>query len=112
MENLYSLESIKHSIDNNNMVLVYFGSKTCGVCTDLKPKVDEMLKEYPKIKSIYVDVDKSHNIAVSYNFFTVPAILVFVEGKLTIREARYISIRELNKGILRYYNLLFRTKIE
>lgn len=106
MENFYSLELIKQSIDSNNIVLIYFGNKTCGVCVDLKPKVEEMLKEYPKIKSIYVDVEKSHNIAVSYNFFTVPAILVFVEGKLTIREARYISVLDLSNKISRYYNLL------
>ncbi len=106
MEDYDSLESIKQSIDSNNMVLIYFGNKTCGVCTDLKPKVEEMLKEFPKIKSIYVDVDKSNNIAVSYNFFTVPAILVFVEGKITIREAGYISVRDLSNKITRYYKLL------
>ncbi|WP_313133273.1 thioredoxin family protein [Anaerocolumna sp.] len=106
MKDYDSLESIKQSIDSNNMVLIYFGNKTCGVCTDLKPKVEEMLKEFPKIKSIYVDVDKSNNIAVSYNFFTVPAILVFVEGKITIREAGYISVRDLSNKITRYYKLL------
>lgn len=106
MEDYDSLESIKQSIDSNNMVLIYFGNKTCGVCTDLKPKVEEMLKEFQKIKSIYVDVDKSNNIAVSYNFFTVPAILVFVEGKITIREAGYISVRDLSNKITRYYKLL------
>ena len=106
MENYDSLELIKQTIDSNDMVLIYFGNKTCGVCTDLKPKVEKVLEEYPRIKSIYVDIEKSHNIAVSYNFFTVPAILVFVAGKVTIREARYISVPDISNRISRYYNLL------
>jgi len=106
LENYDSLELIKQTIDSNDMVLIYFGNKTCGVCTDLKPKVEKVLEEYPRIKSIYVDIEKSHNIAVSYNFFTVPAILVFVEGKVTIREARYISVPDISNRISRYYNLL------
>lgn len=107
MEIFDSKELIEESIISNDMVLIYFGSKTCGVCVDMKPKVEEMLKEYPKIQSIYVDVEKSHKIAVSYNFFTIPGIIVFVEGKETIREARNISILDLNNRISRYYNLLF-----
>jgi len=46
VEDYDSLELVKQSIDSNNIVLIYFGNKTCGVCTDLKPKVEEMLKEY------------------------------------------------------------------
>ncbi len=107
METFDTIELIEQLTNTNDMVLVYFGSKTCGVCTDMKPKVEKILKDYPKIKSIYVDVEKSHKIAVSYNIFTIPAIIVFVEGKETIREARHISIQDINNRISRYYDLLF-----
>lgn len=107
MDILDSKDLIEQAINGNNMVLVYFGSKTCGVCVDMKPKVEEMLKKYPKIKSIYVDVEKSHKIAVSYGFFTIPALLLFVEGKETIREARHISIMDIDNRVSRYYSLLF-----
>ncbi|MBU5675409.1 thioredoxin family protein [Alkaliphilus sp. MSJ-5] len=102
-----SNEVIKKLINSNKMVLVYFGSKTCGVCSAMKPKVDEVLKIYPKIKSIQVDVEKSMQLSATYDIFTIPAILVFIEGKETIREARYISMQDIEGKISRYYDLIF-----
>lgn len=100
-------ESINKIINENEIVLIYFGSESCNVCKALKPKAEEILKGYPRIKSIEVDVEKSLSAASAYNVFTIPAILVFIDGKETIREARYISIQEIDNKISRYYNLLF-----
>jgi hypothetical protein len=46
-------------------------------------------------------------VAVNYNMFTIPGILLFIEKKETIREARNISIIDLNSKISRYYKLFF-----
>lgn len=107
LKNFESKELIDQSIGNNDMVLLYFGSKSCGVCIDMKPKMEELLNRYPRIKGIYIDLEKSYNIAISYNIFTIPGILLFVEGKESIREARHISIQDIESKIYRYYSLLF-----
>jgi thioredoxin-like negative regulator of GroEL len=100
-------EFIEKLINENEMVLVYFGSETCSVCCAVKPKVEEILKDYPKIKSLQVDVEKSLQVAAEYNIFTIPAILVFIEGKEIIREARHISMQDIDNKIKRYYSMLF-----
>lgn len=102
-----SRELIEGVIKENEMVLVYFGSEAWGVCADLKPKVIGLLENYPKIKSIYVDMAKSHKVGISYDFFTMPGLLLFVEGKETLREARHISIDDLEMKMSRYYNMIF-----
>lgn len=102
-----SKEMIEEIIDNNLMVLAYFGSKTCGVCTDMKPKINQMLKKYPKIKFIYIDMEKSAQIGIEYGLFTIPAIILFVEGKESIREVRHISIQDIDGKISRLYDLAF-----
>lgn len=107
MKTLDSNELIEMAIKEDEMVLVYFGSRNCGVCVDLKPKVNALLERYPKIKSVYVDMEKSHKIGISYNFFTMPGLLLFVEGKETLREARHISVDELDMKISRYYDMIF-----
>ena len=107
MITLDSRELIEEEIKKDEMVLVYFGSEDCGVCVDLKPKIVELLEKYPKIKTIYVDMKKSHNIGISYNFFTMPGLLLFVEGKESLREARHISIDELEMKMSRYYKMIF-----
>lgn len=100
-------ESINKIINEKEMVLIYFSSKSCSVCKAMKPKIEEILKNYPKIISLEVNVENTPKVTAVYNVFTIPGILVFVKGKETIREARYISIQEVNNKISRYYNLLF-----
>lgn len=104
---LNSVELIDKAISDNKMILVYFGNNTWGVCVDLKPKLLALLDNYEAIKFVYVDVEESHNVAIHYNIFTVPGILLYVDGKEFIREARHISMVELDNKINRYYNLLF-----
>jgi thioredoxin-like negative regulator of GroEL len=103
----YSKDVIEQLINCNEMVLIYFGSEDCGVCKAMKPKVEEILKAYPKIKSLQVNVEKSLEVSAAYNVFTIPVILLFIEGKEVIREARHISIQEVDSKIERYYNMLF-----
>ena len=89
------------------MALIYFSRENCGVCSVIKSKVEDILIRYPKINSIEVKTEKSLEIAAEYSIFTIPGILVYVDHKETIREARYISIEELAKKIDRYYNMIF-----
>jgi thiol-disulfide isomerase/thioredoxin len=102
-----SNEVLEKFIEDNEMVLVYFGGENCGVCRAMKPKVEEILKNYPKVKSVQVEVEKLLQVSVKYNIFTIPGILLFIHGKEAIREARNISIIDLNSKISRYYKLLF-----
>jgi thiol-disulfide isomerase/thioredoxin len=107
MTNLQERESIEKLIAENEMVLLYFGSESCSVCTSLKPKVWELLKSFPKIKSIEIDVEKHLAISAQYNIFTIPAVILFIEGKEIIREARHISVEDINNKIERYYELFY-----
>lgn len=102
-----SYESIEQLIKDNQMVLVYFGGNNCSVCSAMKPKIEELLESYPKIKSAGVTVEEAISLSAAYNVFTIPAILLFIEGKEVLREARHISIDELEMKISRYYTLLF-----
>lgn len=107
MDRIDTNEAVYELINSNEMVLIYFGSKSCNVCGAMKPKIKVILKNYIKIKSAEVDVEKALEVAAAFNVFTIPAILVFINKKETIREARYISIQEIDSRISRYYNMLF-----
>lgn len=107
MDIVDSKEIIEEIVDNNLMVLAYFGSKNCGVCTDMKPKINQMLKKYPNIKTIYIDMERSAQIGIKYSLFTIPAVILFVDGKESIREVRHISIQDIEGKISRLYDLVF-----
>jgi thioredoxin-like negative regulator of GroEL len=107
MKVLYTKEDIDKLIKENGLALLYFGNEDCNVCNALKPKIEEMLEAYPKIKYAEIDVERSLQISADFNIFTIPVVLVFIEGKEIIREARYISIRDLTDKISRYYELFY-----
>lgn len=107
MDYIKSNEELKNITDENSIVIVYFGSEKCGVCVALKPKIEELLKNYPKIKSVQVDVDTSPEMAASLNIFTIPGILLFIDNKEAIREARFISVPDIKNKISRYYQMYF-----
>jgi len=102
------LEEFKNYINDNLAVLVYISTTECNVCKALRPKVENMIqKEYPKIKFIYIESNKYPEIAAQYSVFTVPTLLVFFDGKESIRKSRYIGVQELSNNIERSYNMIF-----
>lgn len=106
MEILNSAEHINSFIKENKICMVYFSSNRCSVCIDLLPKIDEILKSYPMIREGKVDIDKVQEAIGGFSVHTLPCILLFIDGKEVIREARFISIIELKEKIKRYYELL------
>lgn len=100
---LKSIEEIDNFISKARFALLYFSSDSCGVCASLFPKIEVLLKEYPAIELAKADIGQVPAVAGAYSIFTIPAILVFMDGKEIIREARHISVELLKERIERYY---------
>jgi len=99
------LEQIKRE---NLGVLLYFSRATCSVGEALEPKVIKMLEDdYPKIPFYFVDMDFTPTIPAQFSVFVEPTIIVFFDGKETIRKSRLISIPELSQNIERIYSIAF-----
>lgn len=107
MRELNTLDEMDEFIKNNTIAMLYFTSKGCNVCGGLLPKIEKMLIKFPKIEISKIMVDNFTEAAGQYSIFTLPGILVYIEGKEIIREARFISVEILETTIDRYYELLF-----
>jgi thioredoxin-like negative regulator of GroEL len=89
-------------------LLAYFSTEACNVCKVLKPKVEELiLNEFPKFKLAYIKSDKLPEVAAQNQVFAAPTILVFFEGRESIRKSRNIGIGELQREIERPYEMIF-----
>lgn len=71
------------------------------------PKVEKLLEEYPNMEGAYIEAGDVPELSAIYSAFTLPALLIFAEGKEVIREARHISFRDITERVDRYYSLLF-----
>jgi len=95
-------------IIKHRAVCFYLSTPECSVCKVLKPKVFEMLKDdFPQIHFCYVDLNEAKEIRGQLSVFSVPTILVYFEGKETIRTSRNVHLEELREQIDRYYKTIF-----
>ena len=93
---------------SNRAVCFYLSTPECNVCKVLKPKVIEMLgADFPNIFFCYVDLNEAKEISGQLSIFSVPTILVYFEGKETIRASRNVHLEDLREQIDRYYKMIF-----
>ena len=96
-----SIDQVLRYIKENKLTFVYISKENCGICHVIQPQVQEMLTEFPAIKPIQVSADDIPEVASQFTVFTVPALLLFVEGKEVIREARFVVMEELRRKFQR-----------
>ena len=102
-----SLEKIEDLLKNEIGVVLYFSTETCNVCKALKPKIKISFKNnFPDIKMEYIDCEKTPEISAHFGVFSVPTILVFLQGKEFARESRNVSVELLTEKIQRPYKIM------
>ncbi len=103
-----NIDDLKKEIESNAALLVYFSGENCGVCKALSPKIKEaVLVNYPKIKQLYISATEFQETAASLSVFTIPTVIVFLDGKEFVRKSRHISVGGLIEELSRPYNLFF-----
>ena len=108
MISLESQSEFEDFKDMNDATLVYFSTSQCNVCKVLKPKIVEIVKaEFPKIRLGYINSESLPVVAAQNRIFSVPTILVFLDGKEFIRKSRNINLAEFREEIDRPYSLFF-----
>lgn len=64
-------------------VLVDFWAPWCGPCKAIGPSVEQLASEYAGKAKVYkVDVDNDGELAQQYNVMSIPALLLFKDGKV------------------------------
>lgn len=102
-----SLPEVTALTGEHHFVILYLSRPDCGVCSALKPKISELVGDLPQAIMVTIDLDELPAAAGAYNVFTIPAIILYVDGRETIREARYISLGEFRERVTRLYSLRF-----
>jgi len=105
MNPLQKASQIDEMIRSSDLCLIYFSGSSGPICEPLRRKVETLLVSFPSIKSGFLDAEEHPEVVGPYQIFTVPLFLFFVQGKETLREGKYVDIRELADKISRYYDL-------
>ncbi|MDR3691246.1 MAG: thioredoxin [Fimbriimonas sp.] len=63
-------------------VLVDFWAEWCGPCKAIGPSIEQLATEYAGKAKVYkLDVDSEGELAMQYGVMSIPALLVFKDGK-------------------------------
>lgn len=100
---LQSIAEIETLIETNQLSFLYITMPNCSVCHGLMPQVEKMMTKYPKIALGHIDADEVKEVAGKFSVFTVPVLLLFIDGKEYIREARIVHLDLLDEKIDHIY---------
>ncbi len=106
MEKLQNSEQFDWMLSNHDILIAYFSGTKCAVCSALKPKIDMLIgQQFPKVSIVEIETEKFPEIAARYNVFSIPVLLLFVEKREYLREARNVSLSDLSQKIEKIVNL-------
>jgi thioredoxin 1 len=78
--------NFEETIKNNRVVFVDFWANWCGPCRALAPTIEEVAKEYAgKVLVGKLDVDENPATAERFQVFSIPTMILFVDGQETER---------------------------
>ena len=102
-----NLEQVQQIIKEEVGVLLYFSGEHCNVCHALRPKFKEVFdKEFPQLKQIYLDAHENAEISAHFQVFSVPTMIVFMDGREFAREGRSVSLHQLTEKLMRPYGMM------
>ncbi|GEN57601.1 thioredoxin-like protein YdfQ [Halolactibacillus alkaliphilus] len=103
-----SNEALDDFLSKDGVTFLYISRPNCSVCVSLLPQIEKVFEDFPAIKTAYVNQEDVPEVAGRFNIFTVPVLILFVDGKEYLREARIVPIEpfkeKVSKIVNGYYN--------
>lgn len=96
---LTSIEAIHEKINAYPVTFFYITQPDCSVCHGLQPQLEQLFKKFPDIHTYHVDASQVPRVAGDFLVFTAPTLLLFVDGKEYIREARIVQTARFREKI-------------
>jgi thioredoxin 1 len=72
----------KNVLRDPGPVLVDFGATWCAPCREMEPIIAQLENDY---KVVRIDVDENQDLAIQMKISVIPAIFIFVDGKVAKR---------------------------
>ena len=78
-------------------VLADFNADWCGPCHMLSPILEELESKNDDFEFFKVNVDECHDLAVKYNVFSIPTVVIFKGGRTVVQSIGLKSGEEMQK---------------
>ena len=86
-----------HTMHCEHPVVVDFYADWCGPCHMLSPILEELESKNDDFEFFKVNVDECHDLAVKYNVFSIPTVVIFKGGRTVVQSIGLKSGEEMQK---------------
>ena len=106
MEPFPANRTLAQVVTEKPVVVIEFGTLRCCACSAVGQKFDIRYRNASKVACYSISLDAQPALAVDFGIYSAPAVLVYMQGKLTLREAGIFSTEAIFSRIDRYLQLL------
>ncbi len=92
---------MKELLQSHRFVLVQFGSYSCTPCHAIQNRITQWNKDYPQVHYHYISIDTDPQIASSYDIYSVPTLLLFIDGTIYLKQTGYFSLDQFLDQVYR-----------
>lgn len=78
------------SLINKELVLVDFYADWCGPCRMLASQLEDLSNNRSEVEIVKINVDEAQNLAKKYGIMSIPALMLFKNGKLIDNKVGYM----------------------
>ena len=103
LENEMELDEL---CQNSPAVILQFGSETCGPCHAIRNRIDLWNTQHPRVQTRYIPIETQKALAAKWDIFSVPSVIVVIEGKVTVRQSGVFSLDQILSQTERILGLL------
>lgn len=77
--------TFEREVGPKGLVLVDFSAEWCGPCRVMKPILEKIVQEYQRnkkpLKVFMIDVDGNKETVKKFKVFSIPTLILFINGK-------------------------------
>ena len=98
-------ESLDGLIAACPLLVLQFGADSCGPCHAIRSRLDQWLMVRRETDARYVDIEANPALCTQMGIFSVPTVIVYMDGMLVARESGVFSLNEMLARVERYMEM-------
>lgn len=102
---LTTIEMAEDFLKNHELSFLFVSRPDCSICHAVLPKLRNLLDDYPLIHLGHIDASKVEEVAEKFLIFTVPIMILIIDGKEYIREDRFVRFEQLEEKLDKIYEM-------